>query len=72
MLSGFWKNDPFSPEEESRLITSSSADGKLLEIPFNPFIAISITHCDRSPAGSIIDLVNILLNFIDLVKQLHH
>lgn len=36
MLSGFWKNDPFSPEEESRLITSSSADGKLLEIPFNP------------------------------------
>ncbi len=36
MLSGFWKDDPFSPEEESRLITSSSADGKLLEIPFNP------------------------------------
>jgi esterase FrsA len=36
MLSGFWRNDPFSPEEESRLITSSSADGKLLEIPFNP------------------------------------
>ncbi|XTZ37554.1 esterase FrsA [Salmonella enterica] len=36
MLSGFWQNDPFSPEEESRLITSSSADGKLLEIPFNP------------------------------------
>lgn len=36
MLSGFWKNDPFSPEEESRLITSSSSDGKLLEIPFNP------------------------------------
>jgi esterase FrsA len=36
MLSGFWKNDPFSPEEESRLITSSSADGKLLEIPFKP------------------------------------
>lgn len=36
MLSGFWKNDPFSPEDESRLITSSSADGKLLEIPFNP------------------------------------
>ncbi len=22
MLSGFWKNDPFSPEEESRLITT--------------------------------------------------
>ncbi|MCT4701021.1 esterase FrsA [Enterobacteriaceae bacterium H20N1] len=36
MLSGFWANDPFSPEEESRLITSSSADGKLLSIPFNP------------------------------------
>jgi esterase FrsA len=36
MLSGYWKDDPFSPEEESRLITSSSADGKLLEIPFNP------------------------------------
>ena len=36
MLSGFWKNDPFSPEEESRLITSSSVDGKLLEVPFSP------------------------------------
>lgn len=36
MLSGFWANDPFSPEEESRLITSSSADGKLLSIPFSP------------------------------------
>lgn len=36
MLSGFWENDPFSPEEESRLITSSSADGKLLQIPFKP------------------------------------
>ncbi|WP_312581729.1 esterase FrsA [Atlantibacter hermannii] len=36
MLSGFWKNDPFSPPEESRFITSSSADSKLLEIPFNP------------------------------------
>nr|MCX3324201.1 alpha/beta hydrolase [Bacillus paranthracis] len=36
MLSGYWKNDPSSPEEDSRLITSSSADGKLLEIPFNP------------------------------------
>jgi esterase FrsA len=36
MLSGFWQNDPFSPEEESRLITSSSAEGKLLSIPFNP------------------------------------
>lgn len=36
MLSGFWDNDPFSPEEESRLITSSSADSKLLSIPFSP------------------------------------
>lgn len=36
MLSGFWKNDPFSPPEESRMISSSSADGKLLEIPFRP------------------------------------
>lgn len=36
MLSGFWKDDPFSPEEESRLITSSSLDGKLLNVPFNP------------------------------------
>lgn len=36
MLSGYWKNDLFSPPEESRLITSSSADGKLLEIAFNP------------------------------------
>ncbi|MFK3663103.1 esterase FrsA [Scandinavium sp. NPDC088450] len=36
MLSGYWQNDPFSPEEESRLITSSSADGKLMEIPFKP------------------------------------
>lgn len=36
MLSGFWENDPFSPEEESRLITSSSSEGKLLEIAFNP------------------------------------
>lgn len=36
ILSGFWANDPFSPEEESRLITSSSANGKLLSIPFKP------------------------------------
>lgn len=36
MLSGFWANDPFSPEEESRLIASSSAEGKLLAIPFKP------------------------------------
>jgi esterase FrsA len=36
MLSGYWDNDPFSPEEDSRLIASSSSDGKLLAIPFNP------------------------------------
>lgn len=36
MLSGYWQNDPFSPEEESRLITSSSTDGKLMKIPFKP------------------------------------
>ncbi|MGU3413076.1 esterase FrsA [Enterobacteriaceae bacterium C23F] len=36
MLSGYWQNDPFSAEEESRLITSSSADGKLMQIPFKP------------------------------------
>ncbi|EOU9534303.1 esterase FrsA [Cronobacter dublinensis] len=36
MLAGFWKNDPFSPEEEARLIASSSVAGKLLEIPTSP------------------------------------
>ena len=36
MLSGYWQNDPFSPEEESRLIASSSVDGKLMQIPFKP------------------------------------
>lgn len=36
MLSGYWANDMFSPEEESRLITSSSVDGKLLSIPASP------------------------------------
>lgn len=36
VLSGYWQNDPFSPEEESRLITASSAQGKMLHIPFNP------------------------------------
>lgn len=36
MLSGCWKNDPFSPESESQLIASSSADGKQLTIPFKP------------------------------------
>ncbi|MNR60801.1 fermentation/respiration switch protein [compost metagenome] len=36
MLSGYWQNDPFSPEEESRIITSSSVEGKLMQIPFKP------------------------------------
>lgn len=36
MLAGFWENDPFSPKEESKLICSSSADGKLLAIPSTP------------------------------------
>lgn len=36
MLSGYWANDFFSPEAESRLITSSSVDGKLLSIPASP------------------------------------
>ena len=36
MISGYWDNDPFSPESESRLIASSSSDGKLLPIPFKP------------------------------------
>lgn len=36
MLSGFWKDDLFSPKSESCLITSSSAEGKLLSIPSSP------------------------------------
>lgn len=36
MLSGFWTGDIFSPEEESKLIVSSSVDGKLLPIPSRP------------------------------------
>ncbi|MEA1063825.1 esterase FrsA [Erwinia sp. HR93] len=39
MLSGYWRNDPFSPEDESRLIASSSADGKALEIATAPLYA---------------------------------
>lgn len=38
MLSGYWENDPFSPEEDSRLIVNSSADGKLLPITFSPVL----------------------------------
>ncbi|MBK4714626.1 MULTISPECIES: esterase FrsA [Tenebrionibacter/Tenebrionicola group] len=44
MLSACWENDPFSPEEESRLIASSSADGKLMQIPFHPLFM----HFDRA------------------------
>ncbi|QKJ85981.1 esterase FrsA [Paramixta manurensis] len=36
MLAGFWRDDPFSPEEESRLIVNSSAQGQLLPITFSP------------------------------------
>lgn len=36
MLSGYWQNDLFSPEEDSRLIVSSSSDGKALAIPASP------------------------------------
>ncbi len=36
VLAGFWKNDPFSPEDEAKRIVSSSADGKLLAIPSTP------------------------------------
>ncbi len=39
MLSGYWKNDPFSPEEESQLIVTSSAQGKALAIPATPVFA---------------------------------
>lgn len=36
MLSGFWQNDPLSPQQESGLITASSVNGKLLAIPSTP------------------------------------
>lgn len=36
MLACFWQNDPFSPQEDARLIASSSAAGTLLEMHFNP------------------------------------
>lgn len=36
MLSAYWPNDPFSPEEESRLIARSSARSKLIMIERSP------------------------------------
>lgn len=36
MLSGYWADDLFSPEEESRLIARSSAQGKAMLIPSSP------------------------------------
>lgn len=38
MLSAFWQNDLFSPEEESRLIVNSSVSGKLLTITPSPLM----------------------------------
>lgn len=43
MLSGYWANDPFSPEEESRAIVNSSVSGKLLPIKPSP----SMNNFDR-------------------------
>jgi len=39
MLSGYWADDPFSPEEESRLIVNSSTDGRLMQIKPSPSMA---------------------------------
>ncbi|BDH46985.1 esterase FrsA [Salmonella enterica subsp. enterica serovar Choleraesuis] len=36
LLSAFWDNDPFSPEDDSRLIVNSSGQGKLIKIPTTP------------------------------------
>ncbi|WP_313158946.1 alpha/beta hydrolase, partial [Mixta calida] len=38
MLAGYWQNDPWSPEEDARLIVNSSASGKLLPIGFSPVL----------------------------------
>ena len=43
MLSGYWPDDPFSPEEESRMIVNSSARGRLLTIKPAP----SLSNFDR-------------------------
>ncbi|KAB8312987.1 esterase FrsA [Erwinia endophytica] len=39
MLSGYWADDPFSPEEESRLIVQSSAGGKLMPVSLSPLLS---------------------------------
>lgn len=44
MLSAFWPHDPFSPEEESRLIVNSSVAGRLLKINPSP----AVTHFDKA------------------------
>lgn len=36
LLSAFWPNDLFSPEEESKLIVQSSSDGRLLPVSLTP------------------------------------
>ncbi|WP_428945248.1 esterase FrsA [Pantoea sp. FN060301] len=36
LLSAYWPGDIFSPEEESKLIVNSSADGKLMPIALSP------------------------------------
>ncbi|TCV91557.1 esterase FrsA [Biostraticola tofi] len=36
MLAGYWKNDPFSPKQESELVASSSLSGKLLQVNSAP------------------------------------
>lgn len=38
LLSGYWPNDVFSPESESQLIVSASADGKLMPIALSPLM----------------------------------
>ncbi|MCS5874188.1 alpha/beta hydrolase [Klebsiella pneumoniae subsp. pneumoniae] len=51
MLSGFWKDDPFGPEEESRLITSSSSPmANCREIPFNLRCVSQFDHALRQIA----------------------
>ncbi|MEN4910844.1 esterase FrsA [Erwinia amylovora] len=44
MLSAYWPHDPFSPEEESRLIVNSSVAGRLLKINPSP----AVTHFDKA------------------------